>query len=181
MTITETITARGGILVAHDGSFAAKAALQTALLIAPAFGNRIKAVRAWTLGTAEFPPDFAAGCIPSYEEFEAATLGALDRDIEQVRVDHPEIEISSAVVHGNPAEKLIDASDHVDMIVVASRGHGGFAGLLLGSVSDQIVHHARCRVLVDRGAGSPPPEDTQGHREQMERALISELKVKARK
>ena len=177
MTINETIEVRCGIIVAHDGSSAATAALQTAVRCTPAFGSRIEVVRAWTLGTAEGPSDLGAGYIPSYEEFERTTLAALQSDVAAVRADHPEIEISCSVVHGGAATKLIDASSDVDLIVVASRGHGGFAGLLLGSVSDQIVHHARCRVLVDRGPGVASPEAEQSRREEMESALASELKL----
>ena len=65
--------------------------------------------------------------------------------------ENPEITITCSVVHGNVAEKLIDASRRVDLLVVGSRGRGGFAGLLLGSTSDQVVQHAHCGVLVDRG------------------------------
>lgn len=176
MTLTETIDVHGGILVGHDGSAAATSALRTALRCAETFGPHVQVVRAWTLPTAETPSSYAAGYMPSYEDFEAATLDALQRDVAPVAADHPEAEISCSVVHGNASQKFIEASRRVDLIVVGGRGHGGFVGLLLGSVSDQIVRHAECRVLVDRVAATAEPIE-ELDQEQLQRALVSELKL----
>jgi nucleotide-binding universal stress UspA family protein len=54
------------------------------------------------------------------------------------------------VIEGSAVQVLLDAARDADLLVVGSRGHGGFAGLLLGSVSAQLVHHAPCPVLVVR-------------------------------
>jgi nucleotide-binding universal stress UspA family protein len=66
------------------------------------------------------------------------------------KVAHEGVELSTEVVGGPAPKTLIDASRDADLIVVGSRGHGGFAGLLLGSVSAQVVRHAACSVLVAR-------------------------------
>lgn len=176
MKVVNEITVRGGILVAHDGSRIAGAALRTAAVLAPILGQHIHVVRAWDLLTAE-QPDHEIGYVPPLEEYEAATLAALERDVAPVRADYPEAIITSAVVHGNPAEKLINASAAVDLLVIGSRGHGGFIGLLLGSVSDQVVHHAQCRVLIERGDPLRRPESPTAGEDEMAQALISELKL----
>lgn len=150
MTIANTISVQSGILVAHDGSPSARAALHTAIRCAPAFGGHVRVVRAWDVLTAPAPVDMTAGFIPPLADFEAATRAALDADVDPLRAENSDVTISTSTVHGNIAEKLIAASSDVDMIVLGSRGHGGFVGLLLGSVSDQVVHHAKCRVLIDR-------------------------------
>jgi nucleotide-binding universal stress UspA family protein len=60
------------------------------------------------------------------------------------------VEVDSSVVPGLPAEVLIDASREADLLVVGSRGKGGFEGLILGSVSAKCTQHAYCSVLVAR-------------------------------
>ena len=60
------------------------------------------------------------------------------------------VEVEGSVVPGLPAEVLIDASKGADLVVVGSRGRGGFEGLILGSVSTKVTQHAQCSVLVAR-------------------------------
>lgn len=58
--------------------------------------------------------------------------------------------VNARVAEGNAAKVLIDLASSDDLLVVGSRGHGGFAGLLLGSVSQQVMAHAQCNVVVVR-------------------------------
>ena len=177
MSIIENIDVHGGILVGHDGSSSATAALLAAVRCAPVFGPDVHVVRAWTLATAETPADYAAGYVPSYEDFEAATLKVLEEDVAPVRADHRKVSISCSVVHGNAAEKLIEASDRVHLVVLGGRGHGGFAGLMLGSVSEKVVRHSHCRVLVERGPQTSQAPADELEQERLESALASELKL----
>ena len=61
--------------------------------------------------------------------------------------------VSVRAVNGFPSKELIDASRDADLLVVGSRGAGGFARLMVGSTSDQVVHHAHCPVVVVRSEG----------------------------
>nr|MCW2729038.1 universal stress protein UspA [Aeromicrobium sp.] len=157
MTVADSIDVQGGILVAHDGSASADSALRTAASWAGAFKTHVTVVRAWSMTSAPRPDSWTAGYTPPLEDYEASTLAALEHDVSPVRELHPDVTITTTVVHGAAAGKLIEASPKVDLLVVGSRGLGGFKGLMLGSVSDQVVRYAQCRVAVDRGAN---PDET---------------------
>lgn len=172
MTVADTIDVHGGILVAHDGSAAADSALRTAASWAGSFQTHVTVVRAWSLTTAPRPETWTGGYTPPLEDFQSSTLAALERDVAAVREEHPDVTITATTVHGNAAEKLIEASGRVDLIVVGSRGRGGFVGLLLGSTSEKIVRYAKCRVTVDRGTS---PDEVEVSEDQLEQALLSEL------
>ncbi|MFG1621813.1 universal stress protein [Kribbella sp. NPDC049227] len=64
------------------------------------------------------------------------------------RILVPGIDVETKLVHSHPAQALIDESDGAELIVVGSRGRGGFTGMLLGSVSQAVLHHAACPVAV---------------------------------
>jgi nucleotide-binding universal stress UspA family protein len=77
---------------------------------------------------------------------------ALGQAIAAVADLAPGVDIRPVVVEGNPARALLDAAKGADLLVVGSRGHGGFTEALLGSVGQHCVHHADCPVVVIRGA-----------------------------
>lgn len=166
-----------GILVGHDGSKDANQALQTAARMAAALGTHVTVNRAWSLMTAPKPSTATAGYVPPLEDFEAATLAELDRDVAPVREQFPDVTIDTAVVRGNPAAQLIEASESAEMVVVGSRGRGGFAGLVLGSVSEQVVRYAKCPVLVVRRGVVDAQEPADDSSTYLEEALVSELKL----
>ena len=91
-------------------------------------------------------------CIAS-EEVETALKQVIDEAVGHVADVAPEVTFIGVTHEGPPAKDLIDASEGADLLVVGSRGRGGFSGLLLGSVSQQCALHAHCPVVIVR-----PPE-----------------------
>lgn len=83
-------------------------------------------------------------------EVQHAELTALDGALEAQRQGHPGVVLSRDVVPAHPQRLLVDASQHASLLVVGSRGRGGFAGVLLGSVSQVVLHSAACPVAVVR-------------------------------
>jgi nucleotide-binding universal stress UspA family protein len=88
---------------------------------------------------------FAAADMQELADICRKTLLA---EISVASKGHSSVQIKSRVVEGPPALALIDASEHAAALVTGSRGHGGFLGLLLGSVSQQCVTHAHCPAVV---------------------------------
>ena len=80
---------------------------------------------------------------------------AIQQIVEQARneIGEATAQVTVNVVTGDPAEELITASRDADLVVVGSRGSGGFASLLMGSVSSKVTHHAACPVVVIRERG----------------------------
>ncbi len=89
---------------------------------------------------------------PDNRADEESTRKAVRALVDEVATETGETapEVTVTVATGNPAEELIRAAQGADMLVVGSHGRGGFATLLMGSVSSQVVHHASCPVVVIR-------------------------------
>lgn len=140
------------IVVGVDGSPSSVAALRWAVRQAELTGGTVDAVIAW-----HFPPGTGGyGWAPvgmiddtNYDELAAKTLADAVSSIGP----HAGVSIRQLIVADNPAQALISAAAGADVLVVGCRGHGGFAGALLGSVSQHCVHHAPCPVVVIRGDG----------------------------
>ena len=135
------------VVVGVDGSPSSKAALRWALDQARLTKARLRAVIAW-----EVTPYTGWGVL-AHEDFGAAAGQLLSESVrETLGFDPPlDVEVVETVRPGHPAQVLIDESAHGALLVVGSRGRGGFAGTLLGSVSQICVQHAHCPVLVVRG------------------------------
>ncbi|WP_166426790.1 universal stress protein [Labedella populi] len=148
---------RGVIVVGHDGSSGAERALKEALEIAEGAGAYVEIVRAWTIDTAPPGTLFAEGTVAPVAEVDDAVRARLEKDVAALVAQHPSVSVVCRATLGHASEVLLDAAETARMLVVGSRGRGGFAALLLGSVSDQCVRHARCPVLVvppsSRGPG----------------------------
>lgn len=137
----------GTIVVGIDGSEGSLAALRWAADEARLRHARLEVVVSWQYPALSTIPAF--GVLPPADEMsEEAKRGltALLRD--EGLADDPDLEVVEAVVQGSAGSALLDAAADADLLVVGSRGHGGVAGLLLGSVSLQCVTHAACPVVV---------------------------------
>ena len=135
------------IVVGVDGSPSSIEALRWALHQAEATGARVLAVQAW-----EVPYMYGVGAVvlPG-DQFATAAEGQLQEAIEKARASGPDVPIDSLTVSGHPARVLIEHSKDAALLVVGSRGHGGFVGMLIGSVSQYCIQHATCPVVVTRG------------------------------
>lgn len=143
---------KGSIVVGVDGSSESKAALRWALDEARLRQAKLRCVHAWLFPSVTGPNGVATRL--AAEVFETLRDDA-DELLESVIADvvsetDADVEIVRSVVEGPPATALIAASDGADLLVVGSRGLGGFRGLLLGSVGQQCVHHASCPVVIVR-------------------------------
>jgi len=134
------------IVVGVDGSPPSRAALEWAAVIASATGATVDAMITW-----EFPSSYDDADYAEYSDSWRPDLDAtrvLEDTLIEVFGDDRPAWLSSTVLEGPARSVLLDVSTSADMLVVGSRGRGGFAGLLLGSVSAACAEHAKCAVLV---------------------------------
>jgi nucleotide-binding universal stress UspA family protein len=137
------------IVVGIDHSDGAKAALRFALEEARLRRAKLRAVHAWKFDYLEAPGLMRTLPPGEYETLHSAAEAALDATFKEVG-NAEGVEVERRVVQGAPAGVLVEESRGADLLVVGSRGLGGFAQLLLGSVSQQCAHHAKCPVVVVR-------------------------------
>ncbi len=147
----------GRIVVGVDGSECSHDALRWAVDEASRRQLVVEAVYAWT-----FPYVVPiAGRLARDVKWRRAATARLEGTIETELSGRPDVEVVSRVEEGPAAPTLLDAASGADLLVVGHRGLGGFAGLVLGSVSHQCVHHAGCPVVVVRHEhrSDGPPEE----------------------
>jgi nucleotide-binding universal stress UspA family protein len=147
--IMETTQGLHRIVVGIDGSSGSAAALRWALAEASLRSAEVHAVYAWTYPYAAGVD--VVGYVVGADEYEAMHRTSLDTALrEAVPEDAVRSTIKTSVVCESAGAALIKAGEDADMIVVGARGHGGFLGLILGSVSTQVVNHASTTVVVVR-------------------------------
>jgi nucleotide-binding universal stress UspA family protein len=145
------------IVVGVDGSEASKEALRWAVGEARLRRAKVRALRAYEVPFV--PPVLDPfGAVPAVEGvpgidrelLRQASEEGLARVVSEVVPDPGGVEIELQVAEGHAAEVLVATSKDAELLVVGSRGHGGFAGLLLGSVSQSSAQHAYCPVVIVR-------------------------------
>jgi nucleotide-binding universal stress UspA family protein len=144
------------IVVGVDGSEESRAALRWALEEARLRHTHVRAVHAWELPLSLIPPQPYLGepvvtePLVDVDEFRKRAEQLLDHVVHHVAGDTGDVHVEQDVRDGHPSDVLVKASENADLLVVGSRGRGGFAGLLLGSVSQACAHHASCPVVIIR-------------------------------
>lgn len=142
------------VVVGVDGSKASERALRWARYFADNADMTLEAVMAWqhTVDWAPVVPVEMTVDINQHAHAEQALRACIDRAFG----DDPPKHLKLHTAEGNPAKVLIDRSRKALMVVLGSRGHGGFSGLMLGSVSTLVARHAACPVLIVHGDQEPP-------------------------
>jgi nucleotide-binding universal stress UspA family protein len=137
------------ILVGYDGSPGGERAL--------AWGARAAAEAKTPLHLAMAVPAAALGRHAHRDEVRQGARALLEQAADRSRAAHPNLTVETSLVEGPAADVILEASRRAGQIVVGTRGHGGFAGLLLGSVSLRVCAHTTCPVVV-----VPEAADTGG-------------------
>jgi nucleotide-binding universal stress UspA family protein len=138
--------ASGKVVVGVDGSEPSLLALEWAAKYAEAFALKVRAVSAY-----HYPVDYGyAYVLPQDIDFAADARKQLLANVADIQAKYPKVEFEAEIVNSAPSAALIEDSEHAALLVVGSRGHGGFTGMLLGSVSNSVVGHSHCPVVVVR-------------------------------
>jgi len=151
------------IVVGVDGSECAGAALEFAAEEAAFREARLLVVTAW-----EIPQNavLVAGAAPGIMDGFRRAAETIARDaVERALRLRPFISCESRVVEGHPGRVLLEQAREASLVVVGSRGRGGFANLLLGSISQQVVQHSPCSVAVVRPVPGPVTQDILSEKE----------------
>lgn len=138
------------IVVGVDHSEGAKAALRFALEEATLRQATLRVVHAWQyayIGATGFEGYYPA-LAGDIKELRDVAEKDLDATLRESIPETGTVKVERRVVEDRPAAALVEESRGADMVVVGSRGRGGFTGLLLGSVSQQVAHHAACPVVI---------------------------------
>lgn len=140
----------GPVVVGYDGSAHAPAVLDTAFAAAAARGCGLTVLRAVRPGLPAWPAEAPPPLVYNPRSTRQAVADTLDRAVAPVAEKYPDVTVHCVVTDIDAAQALVDASHRARLVVVGTRGHGGFAGLVLGSVGLHLTHHAHCPVFIYR-------------------------------
>lgn len=131
------------IVVGVDGSDASVEALRQAQNLAVPLSATLIAMASW-----DVPPVYDGYVAMGIDDFDVRAGQILQEAVEKAFGADTPANVESRLIQGHPRHTLIEASKDADLVVVGRRGHGGFGGMLIGSVSSALVAHAHCPVLV---------------------------------
>ncbi|GAT71032.1 universal stress protein UspA [Planomonospora sphaerica] len=141
---TPPVEPNGQVVVGVDGSAAGADAVAFAFAEACARSAELRAVHAWSGPVIEGAPRL----LESAAQLEGEEQRVLAEALVGLRGRYPDVKVVEQAEHGHPVDVLKDASVTADVLIVGSRGRGDLTGLLLGSVSHSLLHHAACPVIV---------------------------------
>ncbi len=139
------------IVVGVDGSPSSLSAMRWAIRQAGLTGATVDAVMAWHYPASAGGYGWATVGIDQNYDFAEVAGKVVTDAISNTLDPGSDVRVTPHIVEGVPAQVMLDACAGADLLVVGSRGHGGFTEALLGSVSQHCVHHAQCPVVVIRG------------------------------
>jgi nucleotide-binding universal stress UspA family protein len=142
------------IVVGVDGSPSSREALRWAVRQAGLTGASVEAITAWqspTLVGLGTPFTEAEPSVGDDSRIKAAAENVMRAAVAEATAGSAGVRVKAEVGEGSPAQFLLDAAKGAAMVVVGSRGHGGIAGTLLGSVGQTLAQHSPCPVLIIRG------------------------------
>jgi nucleotide-binding universal stress UspA family protein len=141
------------IIVGVDGSESSISALTWAARQAELTGAELETITTW-----EWPAAFGwAAPLPEGWDPRDDAQEVIDEVLAPIKKAHPDVVVRVTLAEGHPAPVLVRASAEAELLVVGSRGHGEFAGMLLGSVSEHCVANAHCPVVVVRNFPAEAP------------------------
>jgi nucleotide-binding universal stress UspA family protein len=135
------------IVVGIDGSEGAGRALRFAAGEASLRGTDLRIVAVWNIPAAFYASEAMAPAIP-VDRFEGSMRAAAVRQVDDCLAEYGNLKRHLIVTEGAPPQVLVEKSERAEMLVIGSRGLGGFRGLVLGSVGQQCAHHANCPVVI---------------------------------
>lgn len=145
------VAADGPVVVGVDGSSHSRRALAAAFVEAAVRQTTLLAVSAW-YGRPALDTQDKLPLVYDAEDVSRVVAQQLADVLAPVRAQHPDVPVRSEVRRARPAKALLEVATGAQLLVVGARGRGGFTGLLLGSVSQSMLSHSPCPVLVTRKA-----------------------------
>jgi nucleotide-binding universal stress UspA family protein len=146
--------AEAPVVVGVDGSALSTNAIAYAYAQASSRGVGLTVVHGWWLEYVEGTSDSATWTV-NWQKFAAEEQALVAESLAGWKETYPEVEVRRHSVRGLPVETLVRQSESACLVVVGTRGRGGFSGLLLGSVSQGVMHRAHCPVAVVHGPRTP--------------------------
>lgn len=153
---TEGVEGPGKVIVGVDGSEASEPALSYAFAYAASTGSSLTAVHTWWWEPLE-GVSLGEPWIGDWTQIATQEGSLVSEVLAGWSQKYPDLAVTSHVVRGDPVIELLEQSKGARLLVVGSRGRGGFIGMMLGSVSRRILKRASCPVAVVRSAGADEP------------------------